>query len=239
MVKNRYSVILPTYNEKDNLPIIIVMLINTFKQHNIDFEILVVEDNSPDGTAEVYKKLQKLYPEERLLMLQRPGKLGLGSAYIDGLAKTTGDHIILMDADFSHHPKFIPEFIQQQAQTGCEVVTGSRYIVGGGVSGWDLRRVFTSRVANYLASVLLNPGVSDLTGSFRLYKREVLEKVMPLMQSRGYVFQMEIVVRAKQLGYRVAEVPITFVDRIFGESKLGVNEIVGYLKGLGFLWWTL
>lgn len=103
---------------------------------------------------------------------------------------------------------------------------------GGGVYGWNLHRKLTSRVANFIASTILNPKASDLTGSFRLFKREVLEKIMPQVKSRGYVFQIEIIVKGQYQGYTIEEVPITFVDRIFGESKLGANEIVSYLKGL-------
>ena len=114
----------------------------------------------------------------------------------------------------------------------CDMVSGTRYLPGGGVYGWDLNRKMTSRVANFLAATLLNPSASDLTGSFRLYKKPVLEKIMPLVKSRGYVFQMEIITRAQYMGYTIEELPITFPDRIFGESKLGANEIVSYLKGL-------
>ena len=106
---------------------------------------------------------------------------------------------------------------------------------GGGVHGWDLRRKLTSRVANFIANALLSPGVSDLTGSFRLYKREAITAIMQEVKSTGYVFQMEIVVRAKQRGLTIVEVPITFVDRVYGESKLGGMEIVQYLKGLALL----
>ena len=116
--------------------------------------------------------------------------------------------------------------------TDADIVTGTRYAPGGGVYGWDLNRKLTSRVANFLAATALEPNASDLTGSFRLYKKDVLEKIMPLVKSRGYVFQMEIITRAQYLGYDIEEVPITFPDRIFGESKLGANEIVSYLKGL-------
>lgn len=117
-------------------------------------------------------------------------------------------------------------------ETGCDLVSGTRYLPGGGVYGWDLNRKMTSRVANFLAATMLNPSASDLTGSFRLYKKDVLEKIMPLVKSRGYVFQMEIITRAQYMGNTIEEVPITFPDRIFGESKLGANEIVSYLKGL-------
>ena len=114
----------------------------------------------------------------------------------------------------------------------CDMVSGTRYLPGGGVYGWDLNRKLTSRVANFLAATMLNPSASDLTGSFRLYKKSVLEKIMPLVKSRGYVFQMEIITRAQYMGFTIEELPITFPDRIFGESKLGANEIVSYLKGL-------
>ena len=111
-------------------------------------------------------------------------------------------------------------------------MTGTRYAQNGGVYGWDLNRKLTSRVANFLAATLLAPAASDLTGSFRLYKKEVLQMALQKVKSRGYVFQMEIIVRAQYMGYKIEEVPITFVDRIFGESKLGDGEILGYLQGL-------
>lgn len=170
--------------------------------------------------------------------MQRPGKLGLGSAYIDGLKKATGNFVFLMDADLSHNPKDIPRFIKKQKEKKTDIVTGSRYTRGGGVSGWDFKRKLTSRVANFLADTLLTPNISDLTGSFRLYKKEVLENIMKVMESKGYVFQMEVIVRARQLNYTISEVPITFVDRIYGESKLGSGEIIQYVKGLLHLFFT-
>jgi dolichol-phosphate mannosyltransferase len=144
-----------------------------------------------------------------------------------------------MDADFSHHPKFIPAFIAEQARGDFDVVSGTRYRRGGGVHGWDLRRKLTSRVANYLAAVLLNPPASDLTGSFRLYRRSVLESVIRSFEPSGYVFQMEMVVRVAKEGYTIGEVPITFVDRIYGASKMGGNEIVHYLQALGRLFFVV
>lgn len=127
-----------------------------------------------------------------------------------------------------------------QRETDADIVTGTRYAsrgeISGGVYGWDLFRKFTSRTANLIADVMLMPGVSDLTGSFRLYRKSVLEKVINSTQSKGYSFQMEMMVRAKTMGFRVAECPITFVDRLYGESKLGGSEIVEYLKGVFSLW---
>ena len=227
-----YSILLPTYNERENLPLIVWLLEKHLTEHSIRFEVIIIEDNSPDGTLEVAKNLQKVYGEEKIRILPREGKLGLGTAYRDGLGLASGDFIFLMDADMSHHPQHMPEFVKKQKEGNYDVVTGTRYALGGGVAGWDLRRVITSRGANLLANLLLNPGVSDLTGSFRLYKRDVLQKLIGEVKGKTYVFQMEVIVRAKKLGHSVAEVPIIFVDRIYGESKLGANEIVSYLKGL-------
>jgi dolichol-phosphate mannosyltransferase len=137
-----------------------------------------------------------------------------------------------MDADFSHHPKFIPEMVKVQQTEDYDIVTGTRYAGDGGVYGWDLKRKFVSKGANIFADTLLRPGVSDLTGSFRLYKKDVLQTVIEKVQSKGYVFQMELMVLAKSMGYTVAEVPISFVDRVYGESKLGGDEIIGYAKGV-------
>lgn len=138
--------------------------------------------------------------------------------------------MIIMDADFSHHPKFITEMIRVQKEEDYDIVTGTRYAGDGGVYGWDLKRKFVSRGANLLSDTVLRPGVSDLTGSFRLYKKAVLEKVIKSTESKGYTFQMELMVRAKAIGCSVAEVPISFVDRVYGESKLGGDEIVEYAK---------
>ncbi|KAF8664128.1 hypothetical protein AX16_000818 [Volvariella volvacea WC 439] len=239
---HKYSVILPTYNERKNLPVIVWLLATTFQQHNLAWEIIVVDDNSPDGTQEVAKQLATVYGEDKIVLKPRAGKLGLGTAYIHGLNFVTGDFVIIMDADFSHHPKFIPQFISLQKAHNLDIVTGTRYrstatphlaeAKPGGVHGWDLHRKLVSRGANFLASTVLNPGVSDLTGSFRLYRLPVLRHIITVTQSKGYVFQMEMMVRARALGYTVGEVPITFVDRIFGESKLGADEVVSYAKGV-------
>ncbi|KAJ9061464.1 dolichol-P-mannose synthesis [Entomophthora muscae] len=237
-MSNKYSVLLPTYNERQNLPIIVWLLVDSFTKNSIDYEIIIIDDASPDGTLEVATELQSLYGADRIVLRPRAGKLGLGSAYVHGIQNATGNFVIIMDADMSHHPKFIPEFIRTQNIRDYDIVTGTRYIESGGVYGWDLRRKLTSRVANFIASILLRPGVSDLTGSFRLYKKEVLTKLIAVTVSKGYVFQMEMMIRARQLNFTIAEVPITFVDRVYGESKLGADEIVGYLKGLLTLFTT-
>lgn len=195
-----------------------------------------------------------------------------------GLATCTGSFTIIMDADFSHHPKYLPEFIALQQAHGLDIVTGSRYLSGGGVHGWDLKRKLVSRGANMLTFILLDPGVSDVTGSFRyvlgfflegpayfflplflhnnsaynsslvppfwlhidrLYRTSILRELIQKTTSRGYVFQMEIIVRARSMGCKIGEVPITFIDRLYGDSKLGKDEILGFIKGLWKLFWTV
>ncbi|KAJ6560994.1 glycosyltransferase family 2 protein [Mycena sp. CBHHK59/15] len=224
---HKYSVILPTYNERKNLPIIVWLLANVFEKQQLAWEVIVVDDASPDGTQEVATQLARVYGEDKIVLKPRAGKLGLGTAYIHGLNFCTGDFVIIMDADFSHHVRTVRRSLQKAHN--LDIVTGTRYrstskpflreATPGGVHGWDLKRKLVSRGANFLADTVLNPGVSDLTGSFR----DAVE---------GYVFQMEMMVRARALGYSVGEVPITFVDRIFGESKLGADEIVSYAKGV-------
>jgi len=234
-----YSVILPTYNERDNLPIIYYLLDKVFNEAKLSYEVIIVDDSSPDNTLEVARSIQKSYGEKHVQIVSRKGKLGLGTAYIAGLNIAKGDRIVLMDADLSHHPKFIPQMVKEMEATKVEIVTGTRYSLGGGVYGWDLKRKLTSKGANFLAEVLLNPGVSDLTGSFRLYERNVLEEILPRIYCKGYAFQMEIIVRSKKAGFNVGEVPITFVDRIYGESKLGTKEIFMYIQGLLQLFFTM
>ncbi|CAN1322751.1 Dolichol-phosphate mannosyltransferase subunit 1 [Linum perenne] len=221
--KNKYSIIIPTYNERLNIAIIVYLIFKHLR--DVDFEIIVVDDGSPDGTQDIVKQLQQVYGEDRVS----------GTAYVHGLKHASGNFVVIMDADLSHHPKYLPSFIKKQLETGANIVTGTRYVKGGGVHGWNLMRKLTSRGANVLAQTFLWPGVSDLTGSFRLYKKSALEDIITSVVSKGYVFQMEMIVRASRKGYRIEEVPITFVDRVFGSSKLGGSEIVEYLKGLAYL----
>ncbi|EHH19596.1 hypothetical protein EGK_02294 [Macaca mulatta] len=265
--RDKYSVLLPTYNERENLPLIVWLLVKSFSESGINYEIIIIDDGSPDGTRDVAEQLEKIYGSDRILLKPREKKLGLGTAYIHGMKHATGNYIIIMDADLSHHPKFIPEFIRKQKEGNFDIVSGTRYKGNGGVYGWDLKRKIisdgallccpgwsllgssdppilaswdyrcepphlASRGANFLTQILLRPGASDLTGSFRLYRKEVLEKLIEKCVSKGYVFQMEMIVRARQLNYTIGEVPISFVDRVYGESKLGGNEIVSFLKGL-------
>ncbi|KAM6378546.1 dolichol-phosphate mannosyltransferase subunit 1 isoform 2-T2 [Pluvialis apricaria] len=206
---DKFSVLLPTYNERENLPLVVWLLARTFQESGNNFEIIIIDDGSPDGTQEIAEQLEKIYGSDKILLRPRARKLGLGTAYIHGMKHATGNFIVIMDADLSHHPKFIPEFIRKQKEGNFDIVSGTRYKGNGGVYGWDLKRKL-----------------------IRLYRKEVLQKLMEKCVSKGYVFQMEMIVRARQLGYTIGEVPISFVDRVYGESKLGGNEIVSFLKGL-------
>ncbi|XP_074593088.1 dolichyl-phosphate mannosyltransferase subunit 1 [Brevipalpus obovatus] len=237
-----YSILLPTYNERENLPLIIWLTIKYMDECKYKYEIIVIDDGSPDGTLDVAKELQKIYGKNKIILAPRASKLGLGTAYVHGLTHAKGNFIIIMDADLSHHPRFIPKFIEKQKQQDYDIVSGSRYEGDGGVYGWNFKRKIISTGANYLTQILLTPGVSDITGSFRLYKAKVLARLVANCQSKGYVFQMEMIVRARHYGYKVAAVPITFVDRFYGESKLGANEIIQFATGLLRLfvsqaWW--
>lgn len=239
--KRMYSIILPTYNERENLPLISVMLFDVLDKHMINFELIVVDDGSPDGTQDICKELiSKLPGGDRIKLRPRPGKLGLGSAYKFAMEHldAASTHIIILDADLSHHPKFIPTMVQCMEDGDLDIVTGTRYgsTTGPystkemGVYGWSTFRKLTSRGANFIAQFFLRPGVSDLTGSFRLFRREALEAILATGAPNGYVFQMAIIVKARDLGLKIGEVPISFVDRLYGESKLGPTEIINYLK---------
>lgn len=227
-----YSVILPTYNEKDNIAIVVWLLLESMK--GFDFEIIIVDDGSFDGTKEIVASLQKNYSQ--VILKTRNEKLGLGSAYCYAAQYCKGDFIIIMDSDLSHHPKCIPHFIQKQIETNCDIVAGTRYKgEGAGVCEWSLKRKITSRVANTITNILLNTGMSDLTGSFRLYRASLFKKLIKKCISRGYVFQIEIVFRAIQDKYKIEEQPICFVDRLYGETKFGFNEIKQFLISLFYL----
>ncbi|XP_008248652.1 dolichol-phosphate mannosyltransferase subunit 1 isoform X2 [Oryctolagus cuniculus] len=226
--QDKYSVLLPTYNERENLPLVVWLLVKSFSESGINYEIIIIDDGSPDGTRDVAEQLERIYGSDRILLRPREKKLGLGTAYIHGMKHATGNYIIIMDADLSHHPKFIPEFIRKQKEGNFDIVSGTRYKGNGGVYGWDLKRkmistleniscleivfyeenldvLFGSRGANFITQILLRPGASDLTGSFRLYRKEVLQKLIEKCVSKGYVFQMEMIVRARQLNYTIAE----------------------------------
>ncbi|KAE8057381.1 hypothetical protein FH972_014082 [Carpinus fangiana] len=164
--RNKYSIIIPTYNERLNIALVVFLVFKHLR--DVDFEIIVVDDGSPDGTQEVVKQLQQVYGEDRIVrrLLLMCIQIS-GTAYSHGLKHASGNFVVIMDADLTHQPKYLPSFIKKQLETGASIVTGTRYVKGGGVHGWNLMRKLTSRGANVLVQTLLWPGVSDLTGSFR------------------------------------------------------------------------
>ena len=216
-------IIIPTYNEYDNIQQIVPQVLDL----DSNFNILVVDDGSPDGTADAVKALQKPYAK-RLHLLQRTTKDGLGRAYIAGFQwalKHHYDAIVEMDADFSHQPRYLPDLIQV-LQQGTDVALGSRYVPGGGTRNWSWLRKLISRGGSWYARTVLGLPLRDITGGFKAFKRQVLETI-PLDQvgANGFAFQVEMNYRCHLAGFNITECPIIFIDREVGESKMGMSII--------------
>lgn len=226
-------VIIPTYNEKDNIRQIIDAVFSLQQ----GFHILIVDDGSPDGTGNIVRELQAQHPGE-LFLEERSGKLGLGTAYIHGFKWALAreyQYITEMDADFSHNPKDLIRLHQACAQDGADVAVGSRYVSGGKTENWPWDRAVLSYGASIYVRIVTWIPVSDATAGFVCYKRAVLEKInLDAIQFVGYAFQIEMKFTAWKLGFKIKEVPITFIDRKEGYSKMSkgiVKEgILGVLK---------
>ncbi len=216
-------VIVPTYNEADNLDDLVSQLLAL----PVRVGVLIVDDNSPDGTGQLADAWAEKYPG-RVHVVHRPGKMGLGTAYIAGfktaLNELNARRVMTMDADFSHNPRYIPAMIEMSQQK--HVVIGSRYVPGGGQKNCTWKRVFLSRVANLVAKTLLGLKAKDTTAGFRLYRREVLESI-PLDQvfSSGYSFLVEMLFMCQRRGWQIGEVPIIFEDRRKGQTKISRQEV--------------
>lgn len=220
------SVIVPTYNEKENLPTLVDEINKVFVDGKIIGEVVIIDDNSPDGTGQLAEQLKEKY--KFLKVIHRPSKLGLGSAYREGFRAAESKLLFTMDADLSHDPSYIPRFIEKAEH--ADVVVGSRYIEGGAIVGWGLYRKMVSRIANILAGVAVGAGVSDMTSGYRAYRKEVFEKVTTeRIKSSGYAFQLEIIYEIRKKGFKIDEVPIVFTDRRKGKSKLGMRDIISFL----------
>jgi len=223
-------VIIPTYNERDNVERILEAVLAV----DPELEILVVDDNSPDGTAQAVRAVQAVEP--RLHLEQRAGKLGLGSAYIHGfqwaLARPDIECIFEMDADFSHNPEDLRRFLVE-IQT-CDLVLGSRYLDGVTVVNWPLRRLVLSLGANIYTRLVTGMPIKDATGGFKCFRREVLEAIpLPLIRSDGYSFQIEMNYQVWRRGFAIKEIPIVFTDRRVGVSKMN-RRIVW--EAVGMVW---
>ena len=228
-------VIIPTYNEIDNLP----LLVDRLRALPLpDLSILVIDDNSPDGTGALADELAHKY-QSQVSVMHRSGKLGLGTAYISGFQRLLGtdnQFIAQMDADFSHEPEKLVEFVE--AIKICDIVLGSRYIPGGSLDhNWPLWRKQLSSFGNTYARTILNLPIRDITGGFRVWRREVLASMpLEMVKSNGYVFQIETAYLAHRLGFTFKEVPIYFAERTHGQSKMNLSiQVEAALRVWGLL----
>ena len=231
-------VIIPTYNEKENVENIIRAVFGLEK----DFHVLIIDDGSPDGTASIVKMLQQEFPE-RLFLVERQGKLGLGTAYICGFrwALEKGyDFIFEMDADFSHDPNDLLRLYAACKEQGGDVAIGSRYCNGVNVVNWPLSRVLMSYFASVYVRLVTGMNVHDATAGFKCYRREVLETIdLDRIQFKGYAFQIEMKFMAYKCGFTIIEVPIVFINRVLGTSKMNTSIFGEALFGvLQLKWWS-
>ena len=231
-------VIIPTYNERENIENIIRAVFALEKV----FHILIIEDGSPDGTANIVKTLQQEFPE-RLFMIERKGKLGLGTAYIAGFKwslEHNYEYIFEMDADFSHNPNDLPKLYAACTEQGGDVAIGSRYSNGVNVVNWPLGRVLMSYFASVYVRIVTGMKIQDTTAGFKCYRREVLETIdLDRVHFKGYAFQVEMKFTAYKCGFKLVEVPIIFINRALGVSKMNSSIFGEALFGvLQLKWWS-
>ena len=223
-MKTDSIVIIPTYNEKENIENIIRAVFGLEKA----IHILIIDDGSPDGTAAIVKRLQNEFPEQ-LHLVERPGKQGLGTAYICGFKWSIEhryDFIFEMDADFSHNPNDLPRLYAACTEQGADVAVGSRYCNGVNVVNWPLGRVLMSYYASTYVRIVTGMKVRDTTAGFKCYRREVLETIeLDKIRFKGYAFQIEMKYTAYRCGFKIIEVPIIFVNRVLGTSKMNTSKI--------------
>ncbi len=227
------TVIVPTYNEKENIESLVTQLLALQTGvHERPVRVVIVDDNSPDGTGAIADRLAK-ENNGRVGVIHRAGKLGLGTAYIAGFKRALADGadlICTMDADFSHNPRYIPSMVDKISQ-GCDLVIGSRYVRGGGATGCTFSRKLLSWGSNAIARTMLGLHAHDTTAGFRCYRREVLEEMdLDSIKASGYSFLIEMLYRVQRRGWMVGEVPIIFANRRLGTSKVSQGEIT---KALG------
>lgn len=219
MAKSDSVIIIPTYNEKENIERMIRTLISL--EHS--FDILVVDDGSPDGTAAIVKRMQVEFPE-RVFIIERSGKLGLGTAYIAGFKwalKERYEYIFEMDADFSHNPNDVPRLYEACATDGADLSVGSRYVTGVNVVNWPMGRVLMSYFASKYVRFVTGLPVYDTTAGFNCYRRSVLETIdLDSIRFKGYAFQIEMKFVTYKCGFTIKEVPVVFVNRVLGVSKM-------------------
>ena len=235
-MKSDSIIIIPTYNEKENIENIIRAVFALEKY----FHILIIEDNSPDGTADIVRRMQTEFPD-RLFMVERKGKLGLGTAYIAGFkwaVEHKYDYIFEMDADFSHNPNDLPRLYNACAEEGYDVAIGSRYVSGVNVVNWPMGRVLMSYYASKYVQFITGIKVKDTTAGFKCYRREVLETIeLDKVRFKGYAFQIEMKFTAYKCGFKIKEVPVIFVNRELGTSKMNSSIFGEAMFGVMRLRW--
>lgn len=227
-VDSEVGIILPTYCEVGNIG----KLVDEVENLDLNLCLLVIDDSSPDGTADVVRALQKRYGN--LLAFVRPGKFGLGTAITDGFKiflslKKPPQYIVTMDADYSHNPKDVPRVVGA-AKKGKGLAIGSRYCRGGGIENWSLLRLVTSHVANLIASILVKAKIHDYTSGLRCYSTKLVKAMVADLHSQTYEIQIETIRQARKRRFDVREVPMTFVNRKKGKSKLSSNEIKEFIS---------
>ena len=219
------AVVLPTYNEAANLPMIVEALFNL---PLTGLGVLVADDNSPDGTGEIADELAARYGRNRMFVVHRSGKEGLGRAYIDGMTRAMhadAEFVVQMDSDLSHSPEYLPQMLGALLSTDADVVIGSRYVTGASVAGdWPWHRKLLSEFANMYVRVLLRLGIRDVTAGFKLWRSSALADIdVSSVRSNGYSFQVEMNYRAVKRGLKILEIPIHFAERSEGESKMSLR----------------
>jgi len=222
------AVVIPTYCEAENVE----KLISELESLNLDLWLIVVDDSSPDGTASVIKELMKKYGN--VTLVERSKKMGIGTAILRGFRVSSSrrkvDYVAVMDADLSHDPKELPKLIE--GLKNSDVVIGSRYVEGGVIEGWSLSRRAISGVANFLARKILGLKVKDATSGYRIYRLKTVIQVIDNVENFGFPFQVEVLYRLVKRGFKVKEVPIKFVDRKRGRSKLNLSEVLSFIYTL-------
>ena len=221
---SKVFVVIPTYNEAENLPELVGALAEELKKE--DFEIIVIDDNSPDGTTEIAKKLNQRYGN--IIIYRRPSKLGIGSALRDGLKIALSfpncEYVVTMDADLSHNPKDVQRLLSEAEDT--DLVQGSRYMKGGRVIGWSSFRSAISYAANLLCRLLFKTQLHDHTSNFRVYSRKCSEMITATLHCEHYDWLIGSILLARDHAYRIKEIPITFINRTHGKSKLKITDVL-------------
>lgn len=216
---NNGLVIIPTYNEKENIEWMLLKVMSI----DVAFDVLIIEDNSPDGTGNIVKDVQKRFPE-RIFLIERKGKMGLGTAYVEGFKwaiEHKYDYVFEMDADLSHNPEDLIQLYNACSVNGADLAVGSRYKTGVNVVNWPMSRVLLSYFASKYVKIITGMPINDTTAGFKCYKRRVLETIdLEKIRFKGYVFQIEMKFTAWKIGFKIEEVPIVFTERRLGQSKM-------------------